>query len=302
MASFNIRQAMRDFLKENEPRLVFFLVTMWQTQERAITYKELREAILAGDIDPEWLEDWQQDYAHFVSTVLQPYWLAAIDDAAGQWETWLAERMEAGWYDPNLIGIQTWVTERAASFVTNSTQTQIDAIRVLVQRAAQHEVLNVDQLARAIRPTVGLTKPQAVANMKYYEKLIEGGMSQKRAQELQIRYAARQHRYRGYNIARTELAFSYNKGALDGAKQAQDHGLLGDCVKRWSAVLDERTCDRCRELNGKEIAMDEEFDFPTKLAATNPGIRLTPPAHPSCRCNVEYVEITPPIIKEGGGV
>lgn len=299
MATFNIRQALRAFLNENEPGLVLFLVTFWNNQERAITYKELREAILSGDIDPEWLEEWQQDYSTFVTQHLEPYWMAAIESAGTQWEKWLAERGEAGWYDPAAGGIREWVAARAASFVTNSTQNQIEAIRVLVKRAAEHEQMSVDQLARAIRPTVGLTRPQAVANWNYYQKLIESGVNEKRARDLQIRYAARQHRYRGYNIARTELAFSYNKGAYEGAKQAQDHGLLGDCVKRWSSVLDERTCDRCRELNGTEIAMDQEFNYYTKLAADNPGIKLTPPAHPSCRCGVEFVEITPPIIKEG---
>lgn len=300
MREYKVLDVLRAFLDANEPRLVYFLVTLWNNQERAITYKELREAILSGQLDPEWLEGWQQDYSMFVTTYLQPHWIAAIEAAANDLDQWLATHgMEyiKDWYDPFSDGIKEWVGNRAAEFVTNSTQQQIDAIQAVVQRASVLEDMNVDQLARAIRPMVGLTKPQATANMNYYTKLIENGMSEKRARDLSIRYAARQHRYRGYNIARTELAFAYNKGAHEGTKQAQSIGLLGDLVKEWDTAHDEKVCPICGALNGKQIAMDEEFDFPTKLAANNPGIRRTPPAHPSCRCAVKYVEVTQPIVR-----
>lgn len=300
MGEWSTLKALRAFLDANEPRLVLFLVTFWNNQERAITYKELREAILAGDIDPEWLEQWQQDYSVFVTTYLQPLWLAAIDSAANDLQEWLKANNRTDvmdWFDPVADGIKEWVSQRAAEFVTNSSQEQMDAIRAVVQRAAVMEDMTVDKLARAIRPMVGLTKQQAVANMNYYQTLLKNGISETKARDLSIRYAARQHRYRGYNIARTELSFSFNKGADDGARQAQEYGVLGDLEKVWDAAEDERTCPICGALDGQRIAMDEEFDFPTKLAATNPGIRRTPPAHPSCRCGVKYVEVTDPVIK-----
>ena len=301
MAEISFLQMLRRFLDANEPRLVYFLVTFWNNQERAITYKEIREAILAGDIDAENLLAWQQDYTEFVTTYLQPMWVAAINAAANDLDQWLRENRMTDildWYDPAKDGIQEWASTRAAEFVTNSSQQQLDAIRAVVQRAAILEDMNVDQLARAIRPMVGLTQQQAVANMRYYENLIENGMKQKRAQDLSIRYAARQHRYRGYNIARTELSFSYNKGADNAVRQATDYGLLGMMEKEWDAADDERTCPICGALDGKRIAMDDEFDYPTKLARNNPGIRRTPPAHPSCRCGVKYVEVTMPVIDQ----
>lgn len=300
MAEFMVRDKLLAFLDNNSPQLVYFLVTFWNNQERAITYKELREAILRGEISADYLDEWQQDYSLFVTTYLQPAWLKAMSAAAEELNRWLeANRMDyvSDWYDPMYEGIGEWVQTRAADFVTRSSREQMDAIQAVVQRAALLEDMSVDKLARAIRPMVGLTSQQATANMRYYEGLLDGGTSQKRAEELAIRYAARQHRYRGYNIARTELAFSYNKGADFATRQAQEYGLLGDCVKVWVAGNDERVCDTCRALDGQRIAMDEEFDYPTRLAQDNPGIRRTPPAHPSCRCAVKYVEVTDPIIK-----
>jgi len=138
---------------------------------------------------------------------------------------------------------------------------------------------------------VGLYYQQAQANMKYFENLIKNGTKEDRALDLATRYAARMHRYRGYNIARTELAFAYNQGSYEGIKQAQAAGYMGEVVKIWSTADDERTCEICGELEGKTIALDEDFDFKTKLATPmNPTIRRVPPAHPSCRCAVLYEE------------
>ena len=46
---------LRAFLDSSEPELVQLLVNLWNTQGRAITFKELREAILAGDISQDYL-------------------------------------------------------------------------------------------------------------------------------------------------------------------------------------------------------------------------------------------------------
>lgn len=285
--SERVLRLLRSFLDKNEPGLVRILVNTWRSQGNAITYKELREAILAGDISPDILDDWMQDYSRFVTKELQPAWEKAIEAAVED----LERKYPAFFFDPMADGVRSWTESRAAEFVTNVTQTQIEGLRAVVRRASVLEDLTVDQLARAIRPMVGLTQQQSIANLKYYETLINGGMSEKKALDKSIRYAARQHRYRGYNIARTELAFAYNQGSYEGTKQAQAAGLIGEVVKVWSTADDERVCKICGGLEGKTIAMDEDFDFKTKLAGRNPTIRRVPPAHPSCRCAVMYKEV-----------
>lgn len=288
-----VLQQLRSFLDANEPGLVRFLVNTWRSQGNAITYKELREAILSGEIDSDLLDDWMQDYSRFVVKYLQPAWEKAIIVAAS-----VIEKKYPLWnFDPMGAGVLEWTANHAAEFVTNVTTTQIEGLRAVVRRAAVLEDMSVDGLARAIRPMVGLTKQQSEANLKYYETLIKNGMSEKKALDKSIRYAAKQHRYRGYNIARTELAFSYNQGSYEGTKQAQAAGYMGDTVKVWCTADDERVCTICGGLEGKEVAMDEDFDFYTKLHGRNATIRRVPPAHPSCRCAVMYKEIAPPIMK-----
>lgn len=283
-------RALRAFLDAKEPELVYFLTNTWRTQGRALTYKQLREAILAGVITDEILEEWMQDYTAFVTRHLQPAWIAAMDAAAEQ----IHRRHPEFYFDPHGDAVREWTTDRAAQFVTEVSYTQIEGIRAVVQRAAVLENMSVDELARAIRPMVGLTHPQAVANLRYYTNLVNNGVSEKKAQDLSLRYAARQHRYRGYNIARTELAFAYNQGAYLGTQQAQERGYMGETVKIWCTADDERVCPICGALEGKRVAMDEDFPG-INPRISGETIHRVPPAHPSCRCAVIYKEIEPPI-------
>lgn len=279
----------KKFLNSKEPELVVFLQTLWNNQQRAITYKELREAIIDGYLSEKLMEDWYQDYSRFVIEKLAPMWQEAMREANKPF----MEALPRYIYNPMQEGVVKWTNDRAAAFVTNVTQDQIKAIREVVKRASQLHDMNVDELSRAIRPMVGLDWRQAIANQNYYNTMIDNGLSPRAALDKSIKYSARQNRYRAYRIARTELVFAYNQGSYFGTKQAQDQGLLGKVEKVWCTADDERTCDTCGGLDGKRISIDDDFDFKTKL--TDIGIKRVPPAHPHCRCSVLYEEVEPPI-------
>ena len=277
---------LRSFLDTNEPGLVRFLVNTWRSQGQAITYKELREAILRGNIDPEWLEDWMKDYSKLVKDAMLPAWEKAIEAGFAA----KAKEFPGFYFKPMADSVRNWTATHAAEFVTNVSTTQIEGIRAVVQRAASLEDLSVDELARVIRPMIGLTKQDAAVNLRYFEKLRANGVYPKRARDMALRDAARRHRSRAYTIARTELATSYNTGAHQATKEAQERGYLGHMVKVWSTADDERVCRICGPLEGKEAEMDDEFQGIGKTWST----RLHPPAHPGCRCAVLYVEKEPP--------
>ena len=298
-----VLRLLRSFLDANEPGLVRILVNTWRSQGQAITYKELREAILNGDISPELLEEWMQDYSRFVSRDLLPAWQKAMDAATEE----LERNYPTFYFDPMGDGVRAWTESRAAEFVTNVTETQIEGLRAVVQRAAVLEDLTVDELAKAIRPMVGLTVQQTTSNMRYYETLRANGISAKKARERAVRYATRQHRKRAYLIARTELATAYNRGAHEGTKQAQAAGYLGECVKEWCTAADERVCSVCGSLEGTRWGMDDDilYEYTYKRSGiktvrrinpnlNDPAAGLQPPAHPGCRCGVKYIEIEPP--------
>lgn len=281
-----VLRLLRSFLDANEPGLVRILVNTWQSQGKAITYKELREAILNGDISPEYLEDWMQDYSRLVTKHMQPAWEKAIEAAAEE----LHRRYPTWHFNPMGDSVRTWTANHAAEFVTNVTTAQIEGLRAVVQRAAVLEDLSVDELSRAIRPMIGLTKQQTAANLRFYENLRAHGIPPKKARESSLYYSARQHRHRAYQVARTELATAYNTGAYEGTKQAQAAGLIGEVVKVWCTADDERVCKICGPNDGVKIPMNENFSG----AKSSWSTKLHPPLHPACRCALIIEEISPP--------
>lgn len=280
---------MRKFLDAKEPELVYFLQTLWNNQQKAITYKELREALLDGMLTQKMIEDWYQDYSRFVIEKLVPLWQEAMAEANKPFQEALPKYI----YNPMQEGVVKWTNDHAAEFVTNVTRDQVKAMREVIKRATQINDMNVDELSRAIRPMVGLDWRQAIANENYYNAMIESGVKPRKALENSIKYSARQNRHRGYRIARTELAFAYNQGSYYGAKQAQEQGLLGKVEKVWCTADDERCCKICNALDGVTVGLDDDFDFKTKL--TLDGIKRAGVAHPHCRCTVLYREIEAPI-------
>lgn len=299
-----VLRILRAFLDKNEPGLVRLLVNTFRSQGNAITYKELREAILAGDVSPEWLEDWMQDYTRFVANELRPAWKKAMEAAAEE----ISRKYPTYHFDPMTDGVRAWTESRAAEFVTNVTETQIEGLRALIERAANLENMGPNELAKAIRPMVGLTVPASNVVMNYYETLRANGVSEKRALDKMIRLASRKHRDRAYLIARTELATAYNRGAHEGTKQAQSAGLIGECVKEWCTADDERVCGLCDSLDGTKWAMDADimYEYTYKRSGItsvrrinhsldDPEAGLQPPAHPGCRCAVKYIEVKKPV-------
>ena len=275
------RRKLLSFLDAKTPILCTFLHHLWDRQQRAITYKEIREAILRGDIDHAWIEQWQQDYSNFVIETMKPIYTELVDAATAD----LARRFMY------FESPKDYTEKYSAQFVTNSTATQINGLRAVIHKAVNMRDMSVDSLSKVIRPMIGLDAPQTLANMRYYQKLIDGGMKQKEALSKSIIYGGQQHRYRAWRMSRTEMSFAYNNTRYENVQECVNQGWMGHTVKQWSAGLDPRTCKYCKALDGMQIELDELFPFRTKLPR---DVRKTPPAHPNCRCTLLYVEKEPP--------
>ena len=302
-----VLERLDEFLKSTDvtENPVEILCRFWEDQQTAITYQELREAVKAGHVNDAIFRQWTQDYAHLVKTQLNDLWRKAME--AGAAKQPLVEAIAGGFvFNTQTPGILSWLNEKGAEFVTACTRQQKDAIAALLSKK-MIEGHTVDELARMIRPCIGLTKEQAKANARYYDNVaatlkekfptMRPKTIQKRAQEAAGKYAERQHRARAMTIAQTESAFAYNRGADEGIRQAQAQKLIGTVKKRWSTSGDDGVCDVCAALEGVEASMDAEFAFSGKTLFA--GHHLLPPAHPRCGCAVEYIEIEPPVRIEG---
>ncbi len=253
--------------------------------------------MLDGTLTAEMLELWRQDYSVLIAGKLSNMWTKAME--AGSKGQPILDGL-AFEFNMQTPGVFNWLKERGANFVTVCTQEQQNAIAALLAKKMR-EMHTVDELARMIRPCIGLTEGQAKANARYYDSIVANLRKEhprmkiesirKKAREAALKYAERQHRERAFTIAQTESAFAYNRGADEGIRQAQAEGYLGTMKKRWSTSGDDGVCEICASLDGKEIDMDAEFDFRGKVLFGDH--KLLPPAHPRCGCAVEYIEAKP---------
>lgn len=282
---------LNSFLKANEPKTVEWLVNFWNAQGNAITYKELREAVLSGGVSNAQLKKWQKQYANLVNTALAPQWYEAIKavgkDIKAQYPYFL--------YEPFVGEMQNYIYKHGAELVTALAKEQKDALQAMITNAAHYSGMTPDDLSRLMRPVIGLTKPQSLANLNFYSSFKESllkahpnmtdASAAAKARDAAAKYAAKQHRYRAMNIARTELAAAYNQGHFGATKDAQAQGYIGECEKFFITADDERVCQICGTIDGETRKMDDSFSFG----------KLLPPVHPSCRCAVGYREAVAPL-------
>lgn len=118
-------------------------------------------------------------------------------------------------------------------------------------------------------------------------------------------------RARAEMIARTETHHAINSGrmAMDD-EIAKTYGL--SLLVEWNAHIDSKTCDYCREMDGRKVPLGEAFpdhvhveevdeetgEVITRQATVDPSVYndfgKVPAAHPNCRCTfneiVEFAE------------
>lgn len=294
-----ILNRLQGFLNQNTSEPVEILCSFWEDQRNAITYKELREVVQSGMLTQKQFEDWQQDYSVLVEKKMVGVWMSAMAAGVAGQPMFDSLSFSINTQDP---GIVSWIKDRGAEFVTSCTAEQKKAIQSLLVKKItdQH---TVDELARFIRPCIGLTDGDTKAALKLYDTVkatlqtnhprMKPENIRKKALDAAQKYAEQKHRQRAFTIAQTELEFAYNRGADQGVRQAQSQGLLGKTIKRWITSGDDSVCSICAALDGTEIEMDDNFDFKGRLLFA--GQKMLPPAHPRCACAVEYIEVEPPM-------
>ena len=290
-----VLQRLERYLHDEQDEPIELLCSLWGDQKAALTYREIRDAIVAGDFIEALYDEFAQDYSIFIADRFASVWSKAL--SAGAQAQPIIGRLSSFHFETQNPGVANWINSRSAQFVTLCSEQQKEAIRALLANKVV-ESHTVDELARLIRPCVGLTAAQSAATVKYYDSVLSALKSEhprmkadtarKKALTAASRYAEKSHRYRAMTIAQTELATAYNQGADEGIRQAQAEGLLGPMLKVWRTSGDDAVCDMCAALDGTEIGMDDSFAYAGKLLF--PEQRLLPPAHPRCACAVEYIE------------
>lgn len=271
----DIHDLLDSFIDRVSPRPARFLTRMWGDQQKAITYHELRDAILDGSLSLDYLSQWEQDYSVFLTECYGP----VVDEAAKAAHEMLAAQYGGYLQDPMRGLMDNYVRDHGGRLIREVSEGQYMAINTLVRQATLTDTLTVDELARCIRPCIGLTQRQAQQCKRFYEQLREDGYSKNAALKKEANLAAKIHRRRAALIAQTEMAYAANEGMDAVIRQNVEQGIISpDVEKEWSTARDERVCPVCGGLHGEKVPENEPFSN---------GVML-PPAHPGCRCAVKY--------------
>ncbi len=165
----------------------------------------------------------------------------------------------------------------AGRLVTQLTASSRAGLRQAVIDATKRG-LSPDQLARELRPMVGLTKMQARSVALYREYLIKNNVTGTTLKDRVAAFAAKKIRQRASAIAETELTDHANLGTLTGWRTAAKAKMLSSRARKmWMA--DSRACPICRSLDGQKRRLNELF--------SSSRIRRSvqhPPIHTRCRC------------------
>lgn len=293
--SQEVLDRLQRYLDKDFDEPIKILCGFWHDQQDAISYQELRQAVREGKIDSDTLNLWMQDYSVLVAGRFNSIWSDAI--IAGSEGQPILDGLPFE-FSTQTPGIANWIKNRGAQFVTDCTEEQQSAIAALLNKNMR-DCHTVDELARMIRPCIGLTESDVKAVMRYYDSIVDTYRNdhprmkaesiRQRARDAAQKYAERKHRQRALTIAQTESAFAYNWGADEGIRQAQEQNLIGVVKKYWSTSGNDGVCDICAALDGVEIDMDGEFNFNGRELFA--GQKRLPPAHPHCCCAVLYIEV-----------
>lgn len=191
------------------------------------------------------------------------------------------------------------VTERARNWVRSEGTRRIVEINRGNQRNIRrsvHEALRANlsptAAANRISREIGLTGQQSATLRNFEASLLRQRIPTPEADTQLVRETIAQDienrrgrmiNERSRTILQTEMQTAIQTGERQFYEEAAAEGQIdADFLeKRWFTVLDDRVCAICEPLHGTVIAFNESF-------SSGRFNGLNPPAHPNCRCFLEY--------------
>jgi len=181
-----------------------------------------------------------------------------------------------------------WAATHTGKLIAGIKEGTLDGVRTIMTEAMAGAVnprVTARELYPLVKRSLGLTEQQAGALAKYRHELVKAGRSADDIARLAERYSDKLLRHRSRTIARTESITSLNQGQHEAWLQAESEGLLdaADTVRVWITAPDEKRCDICAGLEGKEAGLNGPF------ISDDIGEVMMPPAHVACRCSAGIV-------------
>lgn len=219
------------------------------------------------------------------AAVLWPMYLPVVAAAASDARDSLKKRvLKARKKEPLAIAPNEravrWAKTQSAKLVVQVRAQTRQTIREAVASGTMRGA-SVRDVARELKDTLPLLPQHAQALRNFRSELQAAGEGARVIEQKINRYRETLKRYRAENVARTETVSAQAEGRLVAWQEASAAGELpSTAVRVWVAApaASKRLCPICAELDGKEAALDGQYD------SYDLGAVAHPPAHPSCRC------------------
>lgn len=262
-----------------------------QQTRRASTYVAVQRALEAGD--PEsvvrilGLDDLEDALTYSIRDALRGLYGAAAAAAVRALPEKVGLRMSFDLLNPSTVDFLRTYELGLVKSVADSSKA---ALRDVLARAYVSGGTPA-QIARTIRPMVGLLPRDSLAVGNYWAGLVEQGADLGKAERLAGDYAERLINQRADVIARTETIRAAGAGREAAWRQALEHGLLDPRRWRryWLTTPDDRLCSACENIplyNDEGVGFDELFE-------TDGEPVMQEPLHPNCRCSIVIREVEP---------
>jgi len=163
---------------------------------------------------------------------------------------------------PDLLGQKAieWANKNAAKLVTAVNNETRKAIREAI-KTGLNQGQSIKEIARDLKPMIGLNQRQHEAVRRLKNKLINAGLPKETIKKRVGRYAEKSLRYRARMIARTETAGALSDGNLMGLEAMGATHVKG--------IADVNACEVCLSIiNGQVYKIQEAFGMI--------------PVHPNC--------------------
>lgn len=228
-----------------------------------------------------------------------PVWQSSWDAVNDDWNTAIRQQLHAsGSAEKAKLGFSfrfdidnpfavAWAKERSASLVTQVTDETKAGLRTVIGQAFASRQPPRD-LAKLIKPMIGLTEVSARAVLRQSLAQLEAGKTQAQVQRYAQQYSGRLLQARALTIARTETMAAQNAGTQASWLTAKAQGLIPPgMVRRWIIARgSDRTCPICTDFGAPE---NRETGLTDPFVSSEHGELMQPPAHPNCRCTVGLV-------------
>tara|TARA_Y100000593_G_C4295342_1_gene330382 strand:+ start:356 stop:1264 length:909 start_codon:yes stop_codon:yes gene_type:complete len=285
-----LRVALLKYSALHDNAIIIALTRFWARQAMDVVTEDVIRAIDAGMLETSITDGWRESWSSFMESQLNSDWASATLEGAGQMQQELRSSDEKV-LSRILERLRQWREARRAKVSRTFADTQRDSVNEIVRVIGRERGGSASDVRRIIRSSLGLTRRQSKALIAIWDALQEQGVTGLARATRIVDQANRMQTIRARRIAKTELALAFNAGAHEQMREyIEKNSLLeSNIVKIWVTAGDDKVCGFCQEMSDLGPQAFAE-NYPGKN--WDEGNSANPPAHPSCRCVIEYRDVS----------